>query len=268
VATLEPSKKSRNLGAVPAVHPAKTGPTRVAHLGPGGAYAQPRRLAAPPTQPEVAPGVRPMGTPSSAAAEPLYRKGLWYQRQGQIEQAIAMYEEALRLSPNHSAAGSALLSATLETDAFDKACTLGTELHARHPEDHRVALNLAIALVGCARPKEAISLLDRQAALPEPRLFEIFFHKGVAYRQLGEGAKAVEQYRKAEAMRPWDSRLMFNLALAFEREADYPEAIRYYRKCLVVLPPSEVRMRDRVGRRVALLEDNIGVSGPAHRETP
>jgi tetratricopeptide (TPR) repeat protein len=209
-----------------------------------------------------------MGTPSSAAAEPLYRKGLWYQRQGQIEQAIAMYEEALRLSPNHSAAGSALLSATLETDAFDKACTLGTELHARHPEDHRVALNLAIALVGCARPKEAISLLDRQAALPEPRLFEIFFHKGVAYRQLGEGAKAVEQYRKAEAMRPWDSRLMFNLALAFEREADYPEAIRYYRKCLVVLPPSEVRMRDRVGRRVALLEDNIGVSGPAHRETP
>jgi tetratricopeptide (TPR) repeat protein len=205
--------------------------------------------------------------PSHSAVEPLYRKGLWYQRHREFEQAIAMYEEVLRLVPSHRAAGAALLSATLETDGFEKACALGAQLHSTHPDDRRVALNLAVALVGCARPREALHLLDKQAALPDPHLFEIYFHKGVAYRQLGEQQQALKWYLKAATVRPNDSRLLFNLAVAFEREGDYPQALRYYRQYLAVLPAHEMRMRDRVGQRVTVIENDL-LPGQAQRAAP
>lgn len=205
-------------------------------------------------------GQGPM-TSSRLTGEPLYQKGLWYQRHGQLEKAIAMYEETLRIAPHHPAAGSALLSATIEADAFEQACALGTQLHARRPDDNRVTLNLAIALVGCARPREAISLLDRQASRLGPYKFEICLHKGIAYRQLGEQRKAIAWYRKAEAIRPHDLRLLFNLALAFEKDEDYPQAVRYYRKYLSVLPENQAHLRERVTRRVTTIEETLGDAG-------
>jgi Flp pilus assembly protein TadD len=204
---------------------------------------------------------------SRSAADPLYRKGLWYQRHGQFDQAIAMYEEALRIAPHHPAAGTALFAATLETDAFEKACAMGAQLHERHPGDSRIALNLAVALVGCSRPREAIDLLDRQSP-SEAYQFEIFFHKGVAYRQLGEKKQAMSWYRKAETIRPNDSRLLFNLALAFEREGDYVQGVRYYRKYLAVLPANETRMRERVSKRVAVIENELLPPGDAQHLSP
>lgn len=206
--------------------------------------------------------------PSRSAAGPFYQKGLWYQRHGQFEQAIAMYEEALRITPNHPGASMALLSATLETDAFEKACALGTQLHARHPEDTHVTLNLAVALVGCARPREAIDLLDQQSTRTGPHLFEVYFHKGVAYRQLGEEQQAIKWYRQAEAIRPNDARLLFNLALVFERDGDYEQAARYYRRYLAVLPAHETRIRERVSKRVAIIENDLLPQGNAGDPSP
>ena len=259
----------RDGGAVAPVRSAKRAVVRrVASLGSNSGLPRPARNMSTLTPTRTTPVARGTKTALRSNAEPLFQKGLWYQRQGQIEQAVAMYEDALSIAPHHSAAGAALLSATLETDAFEKACVLGEQLHSRNPEDRRIALNLAVALVGCARPREAIKLLDQQAGLPQPRLFEICFHKGVAYGQIGEQQQAVEWYRKAEAIHPRHSRLLFNLALAFEKQSDYAEAVRYYHKYLAIPPTSETRMRERVIKRVALLEEGLATQSDARRTTP
>lgn len=165
-----------------------------------------------------------------------------------------MYREVLKIDPDHFDSGFNLTSAYLETQAFDKAYAMATDLYRKQPDNPQVTLNLAIAQIGTGRPRQALDLLARIAADPQAPLYEIYFHKGVAYRNLDQPDQAVAWYQKAERLKPGDPRLLFNTAVALDQSGQYGPAVTYYQNYLKSSPAEELSMQKRVAHRIRVLQ--------------
>jgi len=74
-----------------------------------------------------------------------------------------------------------------------------------------------------------LSIAEKQKDGPQ---FEIYFHRSVALSQLGNLNKAIVWYKRAEELDPHHSRLLFNIALVYDKMQNYPEAVKYYLKFL------------------------------------
>ncbi|MFZ1986763.1 MAG: tetratricopeptide repeat protein [Desulfatitalea sp.] len=204
---------------------------------------------------------RPL-TPSGRriSSEPLYQKARLYHRQARIAEAIGMYREVLKIDPDHFDASLNLTSAYLQTEAFSQAYVLAADLYHRAPANPRVVLNLAAAQIGCGRSQEALPLLDQAATQPQAPLYEIYFHKGVAHRQLGQTEAAIVWYQKAEQLNPGDGRLLFNLAVAFDQQQAYDPAVNYYLKYLHAAGDLDTAGRRKIEQRVRALRADLAAS--------
>jgi tetratricopeptide (TPR) repeat protein len=194
------------------------------------------------------------------SSEPLYQKARLYHRQARIAEAIGMYREVLKIDPDHFDASLNLTSAYLQTEAFSQAYVLAADLQRRAPANPRVALNLAVAQIGCGRAQEALPLLDQAALQPQAPLYEIYFHKGVAHRQLGQTEAAIACYQKAEQIDPGDGRLLFNLAVAFDQQQAYDPAVNYYLKYLHAAGDLDPAGRRKIEQRIRALRADLAVS--------
>lgn len=266
-----PSVPAANEKHAPEAKAALTQPPRRTEVHPetvSAARPASARQAVPPLNaPAAAPAAPPKAQLREASAERLYRKGRAYHRQGRIEEAIAMYREVLKIDPDHFDTCFNLTSAYLQTEAFDKAYAMAADLYRKTPANPRVALNLAIAQIGCGRPRQALELLDAVADQPQPPLYEIYFHKGVAYRYLGQPDQAVTWYQKAERIRPNDPRLMFNLAMAFDQERRYGPAVDYYRRYLRESKDQDPLTRKKVAQRIRTLQADLAAHPNEEEQT-
>ncbi|MGD8834223.1 MAG: tetratricopeptide repeat protein, partial [Desulfobacteraceae bacterium] len=137
-------------------------------------------------------------------SERLYQKARQYHRRDRLEQAIALYQEVIRIDPEHANARFNLGAAYLQTESFDNAYYILTDLYLKEPDNQQVVLNLAVANIGRRRFDQALALLDKAAATPKAPLFEIALHKGMAYNHLNQAQEALDWYKRAEALRPDD----------------------------------------------------------------
>ena len=161
-------------------------------------------------------------------AERYYRKALSYHRQGRMDRAIALYREVVQLQPQHFDARFNLVSAYIDTREFTKAHRIASELYRQDSTHQQVLANLAIAKIGLGQSREALQLLDQVADLPHAAMFTVYLHKGLAYRNLDQMDTAIGWYQRAEELTPDNPQLLFNLALAHDRQQHYREAVHYY----------------------------------------
>ncbi len=202
---------------------------------------------------------RPVSTSGPAIAgrrlqaDGLYEKARQYHRRHHLEQAITLYQEVIKLDPEHPNARFNLGAAYLQTKAFTKAYYILADLNRKEPDNQQVMLNLAVADIGLHRFDDALSLLDKTAATPEPPLFEIALHKGIVYNQLKQPQNALNWYRRAEALRPDDARILFNLAVVSDQQQHYTAAIDYYRKYLDLSTFMDPAKERQVRRRIRVL---------------
>jgi Flp pilus assembly protein TadD len=165
---------------------------------------------------------------SAPQAERYYRKALSYHRQGRMDRAIALYREVVQLQPQHFDARFNLVSAYIDTREFTKAHRIASELYRQDSTNQQVLANLAIAKIGLGQSREALQLLDQVADLPHAAMFTVYLHKGLAYRNLDQLETAIGWYQSAEELKPDNPKLLFNLALAHDRQQHYREAVHYY----------------------------------------
>ena len=208
----------------------------------------------------AAPSVVPPAQRRQVSATRIYEKGRTYHRQGRIPEAIAMYREVLKIDPNHFDTGFNLTSAYLQTRAFNKAYAMASDLYRKRPDNPQVALNLAIARIGIGQPTEALGLLERISAHSQAPLYEIYFHKGVAYRNMGEPAQAVAWYQKAERLKSDDPRLLFNTAVALDQNRQYGPAANYYQKYLKSSEEGDPATRKKVAQRIRTLQAELAAT--------
>jgi len=186
-------------------------------------------------------------------AERYYRKALTYHRQGRLDRAIALYREVVQLQPQHFDARFNLVSAYIQTREFAKAHHIAGELYRQDGTNQLVLSNLAIAKIGMGHPREALQLLDQVADLPQASMFTVYLHKGIAYRNLNEMDAALEWYKRAEALQPENPQMLFNLALAYDRQQRYGEAAHYYQACLQQAEIDERLSEKDIRRRISTL---------------
>ncbi len=191
----------------------------------------------------------------------LYAKARRYQQQGQLDQAMDMYNEILQMDSRHFNARFNLISVYLQKGLPDKAYPLAADLHRQWPENPEIMLNLAAAGIGVGEASKGLALLNQARRLPDAPIFEIYLHQGIANRHLGRTETAISYYRRAEQLRPEDPRLLFNLAVAFDQQQDYKEAVKYYLAYVKANHDGNSLNQHRVEQRIRQLQ--TGISTPA-----
>jgi tetratricopeptide (TPR) repeat protein len=183
----------------------------------------------------------------------LYRKAQQYHRQNRIPDAIALYQEVLKLRPGHLDAQINLASALIQRHHYAYAYRLALDTAKQAPQNDRVQLNLAIAEIGLGQPEKALTRLVQAEKRHSGPWFELLLHRGVAYSHLGRLEMAQECYEKARQLNPKDPQVLFNLAIINDKSAHYPEAVFYYQQYISVhqdLSPAE---KKRINHRIRVL---------------
>ncbi len=154
---------------------------------------------------------------------------------GRVAEAIANYEEALRLKPNHAKAhynlGNALLQAGQPSTAiehYEKALELQPDLDVVHS-------NLGNALIQAGRVADAIEHY-REALRVTPAEVTAYNNLGNALLQIGKTTEAIECFQQAIKLQPESGPTHNNLGNGFLQVNQVADAVREYHEALRLQP--------------------------------
>ncbi|MBU1053355.1 MAG: tetratricopeptide repeat protein [Proteobacteria bacterium] len=160
--------------------------------------------------------------------KPFYEKAVQYHMQKRLKEAIMMYRQVLDKDPHNRDALFNLSCAYLEHREPTAALPILNDLYENDPNNPLVIINLAIARIETGEPEIAISLLDTAQNISGMPLFDIYFHKAAAFSSLWQLDEAMSFYKMAEKKDPGNNRLIFNMAVLYDKMENYNEALRYY----------------------------------------
>jgi tetratricopeptide (TPR) repeat protein len=151
-------------------------------------------------------------SPVAAAdlAEQYYGDGVNFSNAGQYSEALASYDKAVFIRPNHA-------------DAW---------------------INRGVALENLGRYSEAIDSYDKAIAL-QPSSAEAWYGRGIALRKLGRFADAISSYEKAIAINPSYAEAWLNRGAALDYLGRYDEAIASYDMVLALQPNHTLALENR-----------------------
>lgn len=191
-----------------------------------------------------------------------FQKALRYHREDKLNQAIQMYQQVIRVNPDHRDALFNLSSAYIQLADYSDAYPLLKQLRVIDQRNPDVLVNLAIVEIGLGRPAEAIRLLDMAANQYAEPQFGIYFHRAAALSRLGKLEEARISYKKAEKLNAGHNYLIFNLAVLSDKLQRYDEAVQYYGQFLQqsdTLPPRE---KKNIEARIRSLHAYLGAKLP------
>jgi tetratricopeptide (TPR) repeat protein len=168
-------------------------------------------------------------------AEAHVNLGVILAQQGETEEAIKHYERALRIKPDYEGAHMNLGLALLGSGRASEAITEWEEALRINPNNAAAHNNLGLALAQTGKPQEAISHFE-QALRIEPGFAEARYDMGLALAGLGRLEEAVEQWQWALRIRPDYAQAHYNLGLALARTGKLPEAIEHWDQALRLKP--------------------------------
>ncbi|MGA2605733.1 MAG: tetratricopeptide repeat protein, partial [Verrucomicrobiia bacterium] len=122
-------------------------------------------------------------------------------RTGTIGEAIAHYEQALRLKPDYAEAHNALGFALAQTGRIEDAIAHFEQALRIKPDDANAHSNLGTALGQTGRMPEAMEHLE-QALRLKPGSADAHYNLGVALEQAGRVQEAIGHYKQAVRIKP------------------------------------------------------------------
>ncbi|MEZ5667770.1 MAG: tetratricopeptide repeat protein [Alphaproteobacteria bacterium] len=162
------------------------------------------------------------GSGSSEAAR-LVRMGDFTLSRGDQVTAIALYEQALAMDPDSTAALSRLGELQQQVGAGASAIDTYQAAADRSPNDPATLRRLGNALIAETRPEDALPYLQQALALADSP--EVRGSLGVALDLIGQHRMAQENYRAGMASAPENINLANNLALSLALSGDYDAAV-------------------------------------------
>lgn len=164
-----------------------------------------------------------------------YNLGVVLVERGQPTDAIAQYEQALRIKPDyaevHYNLGITLAQLGRTTEAiahYQQALQIKPGMTVAHD-------NLGTTLMTQGRVPEAIGQYE-QALRIDPDDAEAHYNLGIALVQLGRLPEAISHYEHALGINPDDPETHNNLGNALLRAGKVPEAIEHYKRALQIKP--------------------------------
>ncbi|MGD0651427.1 MAG: tetratricopeptide repeat protein [Verrucomicrobiia bacterium] len=154
---------------------------------------------------------------------------------GNVSEAIAHFEEALRIKPDYTEAHNNLGIALTEAGRVQEAIGHWEQALRIKPDDAEVHFNLGVALAQLGRVQEAIGRWE-QALRIKPDDAGVHFNLGVALMQVGKLEDAIGHYEQAVRLKPDFAEAHNNLGAALQQRGKLDDAIEHYEQALRIKP--------------------------------
>jgi tetratricopeptide (TPR) repeat protein len=154
---------------------------------------------------------------------------------GRMDEAIAHYQTALNLEPSFVEAHNNLGLALMELGRMPEAITQFEEALRLEPEHTKAHYNLGNALSATGRTPEAITQYEEALRL-DPGYVEAHFNLGNELGGAGRTQEAIAQYEAALRLKPDYAEADYNLGNALNAMGRTPEAVALYEEALRLKP--------------------------------
>jgi len=165
---------------------------------------------------------------SDSKAERYYNKGVSYQKQGDFNQAIDLYNKALQFNSDHVQARMNLATACLQAGRFKEAEEQFNFLYFLEPNDYYILYNLGLLLFRTGDLESAEIKLKKLLIL-NPLHLEANLLLGSVLEEMGDFKEAAEYCMKAYFIDSADPRVIYRAGRVWDMVGDEKKAIRYYR---------------------------------------
>jgi tetratricopeptide (TPR) repeat protein len=150
-------------------------------------------------------------------ADAHYNLGNALFKYGRIDEAIGEYQEAIRLNPNDADLYNNLGFALDKQGRADAAINEYQEAIRLKPDDALMRNNLGNTLLQKGRLDEAMVCFQKALSI-EPDYAEAHNNLGIVFARQGHAAEAIRQFQEAVRLKPDDAEARHNLAKALEQE--------------------------------------------------
>jgi tetratricopeptide (TPR) repeat protein len=192
-------------------------------------------------------------------ADAFLKKAVQLHRQARFDNALMMYKKVLNLSPANSEALFNMASIYITMNRYQDAYDILSKLAGKDKQDSKTILNMAVSEIGLKKYTDALSHLITLDGDDPELLFEISFHRGVAFSRMGKPDDAIVSYTAAEKINSNHSGLLLNMAVLYDRYGKYKEAVSYYTKLIESGSPGPEEM-DTYKNRIETLRSYLPVS--------
>jgi tetratricopeptide (TPR) repeat protein len=150
---------------------------------------------------------------------------------GETGEAIAQYQEAVRLRPSYAKAHNNLGVALDRQGQTDEAIRQYQEAVRLKPDYIKARINLGAAFGQKGRTDEAIGQYQEVVRL-RPDYADAHYSLGVALGRRGRTDEAIRQYQEVVRLRPGNVAAHINLGVALASKGQTDDAIRQYQEAL------------------------------------
>ncbi len=166
-----------------------------------------------------------------------YNLGIVLREQGDVDQAIEHYREAVALRPDYAEAHYNLGRLLVEKGQLDDAIVHYERAASINPADAAAQNNLGVTLFGIGRADDAIAHYQKALEI-RPDYAEASCNLANVLIAKGDFDGAIARYRTCLAVIPDQEEAQYNLASALLRTGHTEEAIVEYQKVLQMHPES------------------------------
>ena len=161
--------------------------------------------------------------------------GQAYCSQGELDEGIEQYKQALQYDPCDTGSYNNMGIALAKQNKIDEAIVCFTKAIELWPDFYDAHYNLGKSLQMKGEIDEAIEHLQKAIGY-NPYYIEAYNNLAIAFQQQGKLDKAVEYYHKAIEIAPDYAVAHYNLGLALLRQNKLDEAISHFRTALKIQP--------------------------------
>ena len=166
----------------------------------------------------------------SDAIKPIFEAtfylGVALQFQGKIERALATFNKALKLSPQHIDLIQAIASCLDQLKRFDESEAQLLVAHKIAPEDAGILANLGSISEKLQKADKALSYYDQALAI-NPKTYVAMLNRGALLANMGMQLQALAHCRIAHQIHPESIGTLYNLVDALLGVFKYQEALAY-----------------------------------------
>jgi len=157
------------------------------------------------------------------------------QQQGQLEEAITCYQQAIKIKPDYVDAYYNLGNALQQQGQLEKAITCYQQAIKIKPDHVNAHSNLGNALQQQGKLEQAIQSYQKALEI-QPGLPLVYNNLGTVFQQQHKWKTAIKSYQKALEINPDFAEAHDNLGNAFLEAGEVDQAVQSYQKALALKP--------------------------------
>lgn len=174
----------------------------------------------------------------------LMRLGNVYYAEGNYDQAVGAFDQAVEMNPNFEWIWFSLGRTHSQRKDYTKAMEAYQKTIRVNPENVNAWIDLGI--IYCDEQGNYPHAVEafQKAIRSSPENEVAWYNLGVAYGKQGNYPQAVEAYKESIRLNPDDDSASHNLGSIYDEQGDYSRAIEAYEKAVQLAPDNEVTWRN------------------------